>query len=458
MTAPSRTLPIRGWFVLALVALLFIPHLVIAAVAPTQARGSWQTLPAAAQVLRDGAPRWDEPAWRAATRSELASRGVDFVLFENGNEVYRSTADPLAGTDENNPRLAQTLVVDGTQKIAHIYADESPTGGASWLVPLGGSVPLLLVLGATAWFLGNAVLKPLSATSRAVRRVAEGDFEIELPESRVREVAELNAAFVAMSAELRASLQRQAELEEERRFFVGAIAHDLRTPLFSLRGYLEGMEQGLATTPEKRAKYLGVCREKADMLERLISDLFDYAKIEYLGQTLYREPLEFGELLWRTVEGLRARAESKCVALALDGPPETSCTLEGDEHLLRRAVQNLVENALRYTPAGGKVEVSWRSEPDRATFVVADTGPGIATQDLPRVFDPLYRAETSRNRQTGGAGLGLAIARRILRAHGGDLRAANRKTGGAQFIGSLSLGPRTPPMSQTVSSEGRAQS
>jgi signal transduction histidine kinase len=111
--------------------------------------------------------------------------------------------------------------------------------------------------------------------------------------------------------------------------------------------------------------------------------------------------------------------------------------VEGDEHLLGRAVENLLDNALRYTPAGGKIEVRCGADGEVVQFTVADTGPGIAPRDLPHLFEPMYRADPSRSRETGGTGLGLAIARRILRAHGGDLRASNRAGGGAEFSGLL---------------------
>jgi signal transduction histidine kinase len=109
-----------------------------------------------------------------------------------------------------------------------------------------------------------------------------------------------------------------------------------------------------------------------------------------------------------------------------------------------RAVENLVDNALRHTPVGGEIRVSWGAEGTQLVVWVADTGPGITAQDLPHLFTPLYRGESSRNRQAGGTGLGLAIARRILQAHGGDLTAANRTTGGAVFRMTLPSGRRAP--------------
>src|SRR5579884_2635464 len=122
----------------------------------------------------------------------------------------------------------------------------------------------------------------------------------------------------------------------------------------------------------------------------------------------------------------------------------------GDRHLLTRAVENLLDNALRHTPAGGAIRVSLGAQGRQVVVRVADTGPGIAAQDLPHLFTPLYRGEASRNRQTGGAGLGLAIARRIARAHGGDLTAANRAGGGAVFTVSLPLDPCAPAPADPV--------
>jgi signal transduction histidine kinase len=365
---------------------------------------------------------------------------VDFVLVENGRTIYRSSPDPLAGTGANYQRAVERLVIGGKpRRVAYIYSGRTGWnggGGGFWLLPLVGLATLLLTLGVIAWLLGRTLLKPLAATSNAARQIAAGDLDIVLPGSQVREVAELSSAFVAMSAELRASLQQQAAIEDERRMFVSAIAHDLRTPLFSLRGYLEGLDQGLATTPQKAAQYVRVCREKADVLERLIADLFAYARIEYLEQTLQREPLALGTLLGRAVEGRRREAGAQGVTLRLDQPQPT-CMVEGDQHLLGRAVENLLDNALRHTRPGGEIEVQWWTDGDRAMFTVADSGPGIAPRDLPHVFEPMYRADPSRSRETGGTGLGLAISRRILRAHGGDLSAANRVAGGAEFTGSL---------------------
>ncbi len=316
---------------------------------------------------------------------------------------------------------------------APVYTlDAMQLGVAQMAVPLA---TLLLTMGVVAWLTGQSVLRPLAAMRQAARQIAAGDLEIRLPDPQLREVAAVAEAFGAMGEALRASLERQAELEQQRRLVIGAIAHDLRTPLFSLRGYLEGLERGLASTPEKVARYLAVSRQQADSLERLVADLFTFTRLDYLEETPQRAPVDLAALLTTAVESAQPRAAEKGITLVAQGPP--ACALEGDPHLLTRAIENLLDNALRHTPAGGRISVCWERTATGCRFHVVDSGPGIAPADLPRIFDPLYRGETSRNRGTGGAGMGLAIAQRILRAHGGALTAANRPGSGAELMATL---------------------
>lgn len=452
----TRMLSIRQWMLVgfAIFLLLAVLFYHIASLLDQNVLQPWMR-PAPAQqngaldsTLREIAgstASWRDPQWQNSIRATLATTGASMLISDpSGREVFRAGGAGSGGHADREISVVQAGA-NGAQPLGTVDLFLPDRGG---LLPV--PVPLLAgVLAVVLAFLfvrtqmGRYVVKPLEAMGIAARRIANGDLNFELPDSRVREVADVSQAFEAMGEGLRDSLRRQAELEEERRFFVGAIAHDLRTPLFSLRGYLEGLEQGLASSPQKAADYIAVCRQKADQLDRLVSDLFAYTRVEYLEQTLRSSPLELGALLRRAVQGAGPRARGKDIALEIVGPAEAgeSCMSEGDEQLLERAIENLLDNALQYTQAGGKIEVSWHRDEaaGRAVFTVTDTGPGIAPADMPHLFDPLYRGETSRNRQTGGAGLGLAIARRALLAHGGDLVAANCPGGGAKFTGWLPL-------------------
>jgi signal transduction histidine kinase len=296
-------------------------------------------------------------------------------------------------------------------------------------VALQLSVPVVVVVA-----IGWAVLKPLRAMSAAAARVGKHDLEFSLPSSRVREIDQAMTAFTAMGEELRAALARQEELEQERRFYISAIAHDLNSPIFALRGYLEGLQSGIAVTPERMRHYLQTCQAKVSELEHLTADLTAYTQIERLEQTMRREPLELGALAREAAESVRPQAEAKGLALTLPASA-SACPCEGDPHLLGRAITNVLENAVRYTPEGGAIRLDWSADGGQWRFSVCDSGPGITAEDLPHLFAPFYRGEASRNRATGGAGLGLAIAQRIMRAHGGALTAANDPHGGAIFTG-----------------------
>ncbi len=435
-----RTLPIRRWLALALLALFLAPVLTLGAIGFLIFRPTHGPVPIEQRVenrLEENADRWGDPAWQAELGDWLASENVDVVLTEDGAEVYRSTATPLAGTGDTS-RLARQLDLPGDRS-ATIYADQRfgpPEELRQWFVPVALIAALVAALAGIAWFLRRSILDPLTATSEAAGRVAAGELDIRLPGSRVREVAELNRAFEGMSAALRRSLRQQERMEQDRRMLISALVHDLRTPLFSLRGSLEGLATGIADTPEKRSRYIAIAQEKADALERLITDLFAYTRLEMLDEEPKPSPVDLAAFLPRLIEGTRPRAETKGIRLALDHGPAR--TIQADEHLLTRAIENLLDNALRHTPEGGEVRVGWRIERDRVEIEVADSGPGIPEADLPRIFDPLYRGEGSRNRSTGGAGLGLAIAKRILIAHGGDLTARNAEgDGGAVFTATL---------------------
>jgi signal transduction histidine kinase len=486
-------LPIRVWLGLALVVLLLAPTLTNWWLSRSLAGWEEQTqqarLATAERLVSTNAARWDDYAWRQRAAAQLDALQVLVQLVDDAgrhvldvvqapaptklatvahNSVAALPKDPLAGPSLSRPAIAtfpkgvEQLTIKSPARPGHpavvrgaayflvlpSSADDQawvlqlggPTVlrlvGPWWLVPLGTLAALLLTLAGLAWFVGRTILRPLAAMSGAARRIAAGDLEVQLRPSRAREVAEVTAALQAMSTALGASLARQVELEDQRRLFIGALVHDLRTPLFTLRAHLRGLQDGLATTPAKATHYVAVCCEKADALERLVADLFAYTRVELLEETLQSAPLELGALLVHAVAVLQPRAAAKGVSLATAGPA-APCPLLGDSALLARVLENLLENALRHTPAGGQVAVGWRREAARLVLTVEDTGSGIAPADLPHLFTPLYRGEASRNRATGGAGLGLAIARGILRVHGGDLTAANRPAGGAILTGTL---------------------
>jgi signal transduction histidine kinase len=382
-------------------------------------------------IVTDSA-EWTNPEWQKNLRKQLATAKMDAVILSPTNhQIFKY------GYGNRNPWKAnqQITVIEkgkvlGTVRLSSQWKNDIVAG-------LSAMIAMVFAIFFVGFQMSRSVVMPLEAMSGTARRIAEGDLDLNLPISRVTEIAEVRTGFEVMVAGLREAFQKQAMLEEERRFFIGAIAHDLRTPLFALRGYLDGLEQGIAASPERIAKYVTVCKEKADQLDRLVSDLFAFTKLEYMEQTLHNEEIDMEQIMARSIDSLSPLAQDKNVSIVKVSPP-SRCEIKGDPHLLERAMNNLLDNALRYTPSGGKIIVQWKKEPGKTIISIKDTGPGFTMEDMLHVFEPLYRGEVSRNRATGGAGLGLTIARRIFKAHGGELVAANDPDGGAVLTGWIS--------------------
>lgn len=437
-------LRIRQWMIIGMLIVLIVPRLLFeisdlldSYVFKSSFHERQQADLAAAirTVGGTSTDRWAEPDWQASLQSIAKQTGLGIILTDiSGREILHSVP---AGTEETATRQLN-VVEQGEVRGEAFFFVSKRRSDLALVCAIVAAVGVILFIG---WKIGKVVVKPLEAMSIAARRVADGDLNFELPESSVLEVNTVRSAFHAMGSSLRESIIRESELEEERRFFIGAIAHDLRTPLFTLRGYLVRLEKGMADNPEKADRYISNCSKKAEQLERLVADLFSYTKLESIEQTLQPELVEPGRIFSELAEEFRPLAKEKGIELIYEKHDrEKDAAILGDSHLLRRAVSNLLDNAVRHTPPGGNIKFGWRKENGRIDFTIEDTGPGIDAQHLSHVFEPFYRADESRNPEYGGVGLGLTIARRIVRAHKGELAVRNRgSSGGAIFMGWVPL-------------------
>ncbi len=289
------------------------------------------------------------------------------------------------------------------------------------------------LLGFVAAQIGRHVIRPLAAMGQEAYAIATGDIgDSVLPPSNVHEVATVRAAFNGMRQGLAEAFGRQAELEAERRFILNAVAHDFTTPLFVLRGHLEGLSTGLAASPEQRVAYLAVCQRKVQHLHRLVADLRASTQLESLADTLVRDPIDFRVLVRQVAQAFEPAAEDYQICLTTD-VPDAPCPILGDKDWLERGLSNIISNALRHTPVTGAISLALANDDDRAILHIDDTGDGIDPNAMPHIFKPFYRGNAARTSGDGGLGMGLAIAQRVFQVHGGDLEACNRASGGARF-------------------------
>ncbi|MFE1955941.1 sensor histidine kinase [Streptomyces sp. NPDC059524] len=310
------------------------------------------------------------------------------------------------------------------------YRDESPPAlAAAPTVAVAAGVALAAVLGAL--LLSRAVLRPVRAMTVAAKGLGAGDLGRRVPVSGRDEIAQLGGAFNRMADSIQAGEDRQRRL-------TGDIAHELRTPLANLRGYLEALRDGVVEpTPE----LLASLHEETLLQQRIVDDLQDLALAEAGALTYHRCEVELRELLGTSRTSHRAQAEAAGVALELEAPGPVS--VHADPDRLRQVLGNLVGNALRATGAGGTVTLTLVRRGELAVVEVRDTGTGIPEADLPHLFDRFWRADPSRGRTTGGSGLGLSIARQIVTDHGGTIEVRSTVETGTAFTVALPAVPET---------------
>jgi two-component system sensor histidine kinase BaeS len=287
------------------------------------------------------------------------------------------------------------------------------------IVGVAAAVLLITVIISVAG--GFRLVQPLRALTRASRQMTGGDENVRVKVRGTDEIGQLSQAFNELA-------DSRARTESLRRAMVSDIAHELRTPLSNIRGWLEAVEDGV-TQPDQA--FIASLSEEAALLQHIIDDLRDLATADAGNLRIHPERVYLGNLFDQVISTYGAQAEHAQVALTAHTTSDIE--LDADPVRLRQVIGNLVTNALRHTPAGGTVKIQGRRQAHSIVIDVADTGAGIAVEDLPKVFDRFWRAEQSRNRQSGGSGLGLAIVRSLVEAHGGTVSVVSEPEKGSTF-------------------------
>lgn len=289
------------------------------------------------------------------------------------------------------------------------------------------SLLLILVLtnGVLTWLVSRSITRPLKALTEAANRIRRGDLDFTVKPGGRDEIGVLCVAFEDMRARLKQSVELQMQYEENRKELVSHISHDLRTPVTAIKGYVEGIMDGVADKPDKREKYMRTIYRKAVDLDRLIDELFLYSKLDLNRVPFDFESVDPARFIADIVEEFRFETERSGVALELDSQLPPGVRVVIDREKMKRVVANILDNAVKYMDRpDGRIAVRLSVDAERRVLVrIEDNGRGIETQALPFVFEQFYRAESSRSRDTGGSGLGLAIAKQIVEGHGGQIGA-----------------------------------
>jgi len=289
---------------------------------------------------------------------------------------------------------------------------------------LAGFVGIIFA-GALAWYLSRRITEPVQALSGAADRIAAGFYDV--PEIKAHgEIGQLAERFREMAARLR-------EAEELERNFLMTVSHELRTPLTAIRGHVEALREGVAQDEETRKESLDVIAQEAGRLERLVGDVLDLAKLDTRRFTLLREEVDMGHLLEQAYTAFTEEARRRDIDYRQDITARPVIVADGDRVL--QIISNLLSNAFRWTPDGGRVDLELGAEDGIVSVFVQDSGPGITAEEQERIFRPFW------TRDGTGTGLGLAIARELAVAHGGRISLQSAPGEGARF--ELVL-PRSP--------------
>lgn len=281
---------------------------------------------------------------------------------------------------------------------------------------------ILITNGILTFIVSQSIIKPLKKLKYGAEQIKEGNLYFEIHEKSGDEVGAVCRAFEEMRQRLKDALEQQLKYDEERNEFISSITHDLKTPITSIKGHVEGLRDGIADTPEKNEKYLDIVYKKAIDMDRLINDLTFYS-----NQTLKKIPFNFSKVNLKyfiedMIDEYQIELEKLGISIASSYHLEHNTMVKADVEKLKRVVANIFENSIKYMDKDeGHIKIDVQDKGSKVLIGIHDNGEGIKSENLPNIFTRFYRADASRNTSKGGSGLGLAIASQIIDEHGGQI-------------------------------------
>ncbi|MGR3775528.1 ATP-binding protein [Bacillus paramycoides] len=285
----------------------------------------------------------------------------------------------------------------------------------------------ILLIGLLSYFVSRSVIKPIFILKDATERIKEGNLDFQIPVTSHDEIGQLNQGFEEMRKKLKESIEVQTQYEENRKELISNISHDLKTPITSIIGYVEGIKDGVANTPEKMDKYLTTIHTKAKHMDTLIDELFLFSKLDLNRVPFQFETIELNMFMQDLIEEMQMDLSEEGIAVYLQLLHASPLYVTADREKIKRVISNLIHNSVKYMDKEEKqITVTVSSIENKVIVKVMDNGLGIESDTLPYIFERFYRAEQSRNSSTGGSGLGLAIAKQIVEEHGGEIWAESK--------------------------------
>ncbi len=380
-------------------------------------------------ILRD---ELSEEKWNALSDINL-SKEADEIISGNG-EIQITTDGSSSGNIPIMTLKRQIITTDGEVIGAMFFHTDMSRYNTSirqvYLdVLLAACIAVMLAVLAVTYITGR-MTKPIVDMNNAITRFSKGEYEARVAITSHDEVGQLGQSFNEMANEINT-------LEQSRRSFVANVSHELRSPLTSMRGFLEAMQDGTISS-EDQPKYLDIVINECKRMTGMVNDLLDLARIESGQYELKLEPFDLNELVIRTVLTFEARINAKHIDVNMNFAADRTM-VEADQSQIAQVIRNLVDNAIKFSPDGGKLTLRIATDKKLAVMSVIDNGEGISTDDLPYVFDRFYKAEKAHTPSGSSSGLGLSIVKRIIEQHGQTINVESEQGKGATFTFTLKL-------------------
>ncbi|MFC4601182.1 sensor histidine kinase [Cohnella hongkongensis] len=399
---------------------------------------------------------------------ERRLREMDMSLIVRVDGEIRYAAPELSPADlEELPAFGTVDGYDGNFRGKHMttrhedFLLPDKREGSVFVVSHGGTFPkyfknyflwiaalVLAILaftnGILTYAVSRSIIRPLRALQKATEEIKDGNLNCEVKTRSKDEIGKLSAAFEEMRKKLKESVELQLQYEENRKELISNISHDLKTPVTAIKGYVEGIMDGVTDSPEKLDRYVKTIYSKAADMDRMIDELFLFSKLD-LGKVPFDfEKVDIGAYLQDCAQELVFDLDKRGIKLELNALPEQTLYVKADREKLKRVLINILENSMKYMDKpDGWIGLNVEAQAGTAEISISDNGQGIPEDALPHIFDRFYRADPSRNSSTGGSGLGLAIAWQIVEEHGGRIRAESELGAGTRVHIELPLWGRT---------------
>ncbi len=316
---------------------------------------------------------------------------------------------------------------DGRDGIVQIYTYTENIMHAFMLrvSRIAGALIFIILLASALSFLWlyQSIVQPLEKLKKAAENIRNGNLDFNVVQDTDDEIGEVCTAFEEMRIKLKDQIDVSMQYEKDSRELISNISHDLKTPITAIKGYVEGIRDGVADTPEKMTKYLRTIYNKASDMDALIDELFLYSKLDSNSMNYNFEKISVTDYFNDCMEEISLDLESRGISYSYINEVDAETQIVADPEQLKRVINNIVSNSIKYMADGrpGRIDLKIIDEPEYIQVSIEDNGKGIARKELPRIFERTYRTDASRNSKKGGSGLGLSIAKKIIEEHGGKI-------------------------------------